>query len=167
MKCLGIFWNSMNEFKDEAVIDVEKYCKILGGFPIELGDNYEKFVRDIYSQDEIAEWKVDKKVETMFQCSDSREIYVILMDIDTKEQTYHPFKKRFVYTNLEQMKVDIRTKYKDRVNNYFFDNIFHVTDDEREFIADYSIIESYARIDMGKRLVKALNKRRSDLYAKR
>lgn len=165
MKCLGILWNSMDPFKEEALDDIGNYCKILGCFSIDLKDDYENFVRDIYSQDDIAEWKVDRKLETMFACSESRKVHIILMDVKTNEQEYHPLKKRMVFKNLEQMKVNIRAKYKEKVNTYFFDNVFHVTDDSREFIADYSIVKKYADKEYGKRLVKVLNKRRKDLNA--
>ena len=88
MVCLGILWNSMQEHLENVVEDVEEYGKVLDIFSLNLGDEYEKFVRDIYSQDEIAAWKVDKKIETMFQCSEGRKVTIILIDIETSKMEY-------------------------------------------------------------------------------
>lgn len=100
MVCLGILWNSMQEHLENVVEDVEKYGNVLDIFSLNLGDEYEKFVREIYSQDEIAAWKVDKKIETMFQCSEERKVTILLIDIETSKMEYHPLKKRYVFVNL-------------------------------------------------------------------
>ncbi len=143
MVCLGLLWNGMQDHLKEALTDIATYGEILDCFSINFGDSYENFVRDIYAQDEIAEWKVNKKLETMFACSDSRTITVFMVNIDTKEQEYHPYKKRMVYINLERMKREIREKYSHIVPVYFFDNTMHVTDDEKEFKADFGVVKSY------------------------
>lgn len=142
MICLGILWNSMDEYTDEVKKDILNYGKIITNITLNLGDKYEQFVRDIYAQDDIAQWKVDKKIETMFQNS-SRKVTALIMNIETKEKHYHKFKKRMVYTNLENMKVNIRDKYSKLIPNYFFDNIFHVTDNKKEFELDYEILKKY------------------------
>lgn len=142
MVCLGILWNSMQEYLENVVEDVEEYGKVLDIFSLNLGDEYEKFVRDIYSQDEIAAWKVDKKIETMFQCSEGRKVTILLIDMETSKMEYHPLKKRYVFVNLESMKTDIRKKYSKLVAYYFFDNIFHVSDDEKEYKADLGVINT-------------------------
>ena len=38
-----------------------------------------------------------------------------------------------VYANPDRMKTNIRKKYSKLVSNYFFDNVFHLTDDEKEY----------------------------------
>lgn len=163
MKCLGILWNGMNEFKEEALIDIKSYAKINNIIDIDLDSRYECFVRDIYSMDDIATWKVDKKIETMFQCSDNRQITVVDMEIDVSEQYFHPLKKRLVFTNLENMKVEIRKKYETKVSCYFFDNVFHVTDNEKEYIDDFGVVNHYIQeiqnsesVSKGKTLKKVL-----------
>lgn len=165
MVCLGILWNSIQAHLKNVVEDVEEYGKVLDIFSLNLGDKYERFVRDIYSHDEIATWKVDKKIETMFQCSEERKVTVLLIDIEASKMEYHPFKKRYVFVNLESMKTDIRKKYSKLVAYYFFDNIFHVTDDEREYKADLSVINTYIGrgiskedVNFSDKMVKVLKK---------
>lgn len=143
MLCLGILWNCMENNFEEAKKDISKYGDIIDVIPLNLEDKYETFVRDIYSVDDIATWKVDKKLETMFSCTNSKYLEVLIIDIKTDSMYYHPLKKRMVYTKLEGMKTDIRKKYSEKIPNYFFDNVFHVTDDENEFKNDYEILKKY------------------------
>ena len=145
MLCLGILWNSVQEYKDMAIDDIQKYGSLIGTFDMSLEENYEAFVRDIYAQDEIASWKVDKKVETMFNSSDVRTVTVVFIEVDVTEQFYHGGKKRMVYTNLENLKTGIRYKYGKMIKDYFFDNVFHMTDDERELRADLTVVSNYLK----------------------
>lgn len=164
MLCLGILWNSVQEYKNMAISDIKKYGELIGYFDLPLGDNYEKFVRDIYAQDEIASWKVDKKVETMFNSSDTRNITIVFIEVDLTDQFYHGGKKKMVYTNLENLKNGIRGKYSELIKDYFFDNVFHMTDDERELKADLKVLSNYLsklvkenkQLDDGIQLVKRL-----------
>lgn len=143
MLCLGILWNSVQDYKKMVLTDIGKQSDLIGYFDLSLGEKYEQFVRDIYAMDDIAAWKVDKKIETMFKCSDSRNITVSFMNVDLTDLFYHEGKKRMVYTNLENLKTGIRKKYGKMVNYYFFDNIFHMTDNEKEFSDDFGVVESY------------------------
>lgn len=133
MLSIGIIWNSANDFKDYILSDITEYGEILNSFDLMLGEQYESFVRDIYSGDAIDDWKIDKKIETMNQSSDYQGVTVVVLDIDTTEQYYHKHKKRMVYANPDRMKTNIRKKYSQLVSNYFFDNVFHLTDDEKEY----------------------------------
>lgn len=163
MLCLGILWNSVQEYKDMAIEDIQKYGSLIGTFDMPLEENYEAFVRDIYAQDEIATWKVDKKVETMFNSSDVRTVTVVFIEVDLTDQFYHGGKKRMVYTNLENLKIGIRDKYGKLIKDYFFDNVFHMTDDERELKADLTVVSNYLKnmsmqsSNKGIQLIKRIN----------
>lgn len=163
MLCLGILWNSVQKYKDMAIEDIQKYGSLIGTFDMPLEENYEAFVRDIYAQDEIATWKVDKKVETMFNSSDVRTVTVVFIEVDLTDQFYHGGKKRMVYTNLENLKTGIRDKYGKMIKDYFFDNVFHMTDDERELKADLTVVSNYLKnmsmqsSNNGIQLIKRIN----------
>lgn len=145
MLCLGILWNSVQEYKDMVIADIQKYGSLIGTFDMSLEENYEQFVRDIYAQDEIADWKVDKKVETMFNSSDIRTVTIVFIEVDLTDQFYHGGKKKLVYTNLENLKTGIRDKYGKMIKDYFFDNVFHMTDDEQELRADLKVVSNYLK----------------------
>lgn len=145
MLCLGILWNSVQQYKDMIIADIQKYGSLIGSFDLPLEENYEAFVRDIYAQDEIATWKVDKKLETMFNSSDVRTVTIVFVEVDLTDQFYHGGKKKMVYTNLENLKNGIRDKYGKMIKDYFFDNVFHMTDDERELRADFTVVTNYLK----------------------
>ena len=162
MFCLGILWNSMFEFKDEVFEDISKYGEIKKTYFLDLGNDYEQFVRDIYSKDTIAEWKVNKKIETMFACTESRIVTVVILKLDPGEIEYHPLKKRNIFRNIEDMKINIREKYRNYENVYFFDNLFHATDDEKEFKDDLDVIKKYLQIINEKKFSKKRLIKRDD-----
>ena len=163
MLCLGILWNSVQQYKDMIIADIQKYGSLIGSFDMPLEENYETFVRDIYAQDEIATWKVDKKLETMFNSSDVRTVTIVFVEVDLTDQFYHGGKKKMVYTNLENLKNGIRDKYGKMIKDYFFDNVFHMTDDERELRADFTVVTNYLKnmnmknFNDGIQLIKKIN----------
>lgn len=81
----------------------------------------------------------------MFNSSDVRTVTVVFIEVDLTEQFYHGGKKRMVYTNLENLKTGIRYKYGKMIKDYFFDNVFHMTDDERELRADLTVVSNYLK----------------------
>lgn len=143
MLCLGIIWNSVQQFKDSIIEDIETQGELLGIYDLSLGENYDDFVRDIYSKEKIDDWKIAKKISTMKTSSDSRNVTLVFLDMDTTEQYYHEGKKKTVFASLDMLKKSIRVKYSKLVKEYFFDNVFHLTDDEGEFKASLIIISDY------------------------
>lgn len=143
MKCVGIIWNVAFQFRREIVQMISKEAvSIDKEMQINLEDHYEEFVRDIYSCENMEDWKIEKKI--LYMKSKSPEsVYVVIFEIDLGIQRYHEKKKKFVYSNLQDLKDMIRDSYKHRVNNYFFDIIFHCTETDKEFNNCYSVIEKY------------------------
>lgn len=146
MKCLGILWNTVHPMKEEVLKDICILGDLIEYHDLNLEKDYERFVREIYEQDQIATWKVDKKLETMFASTDARKVCVFIVDISTDEIYFHPYKKTNVFKNIEEMKVSIREKYKNKVNVYFFDNIMHLTDDENEYERDLEVVQKFMNI---------------------
>lgn len=142
---MGILWNSVHEYKEQALLDIKESADLLGSFDLQLDENYEQFVRGIYSQEKMDSWKIDKKIDTMFQSTDNRTVTVFVIDIDTSEQFYHEYKKKVVYKRLDDLKKSIREKYSKLVPVYFFDNVLHLTDDEQEFITNMAIVSEYTK----------------------
>lgn len=167
MLCIGIIWNNVFHLKDEILEDIRNndLAKVFESFDLDLDDDYENFVRGIYSLDSIATWKVDKKVSTMLESTDSRSVNVIFMEVNDSNQEYHELKKRYVYTDLENLKVFIRGKYKEKISNYFFDNVFHMTDNKEEFEQTYDFLKKYLTeqySNKGGRIPKIIRIRREE-----
>lgn len=108
-----------------------------------MNEQFECFVRDVYKPDEsIAKWKINKKIETL-NYYENKNVTVLFLNIDVSKKVYHKGKKRNVYISAERLKNLLRNKYSKKIQNYFADNIFHMTDDEKEFKELYPIVVSY------------------------
>ena len=56
---------------------------------------------------------------------------------------YHERKKYSVYSNVEHMKEEVRETYKDQIDDYFFDIIFHLTDNQKELDYTAQVLNTY------------------------
>ena len=52
-------------------------------------------------------------------------------------------KKYSVYSNVEHMKEEVRDAYKDKIDDYFFDIIFHLTDNQKELDYTAQVLNKY------------------------
>jgi hypothetical protein len=126
-----MLWNSVEPYFDDIEADIAKSYRILESRDVTINPN---FIREIYKCDDIASWKVEKKIEHM----KGRGNTIRLMRIDmpnpewrTKEATGKPLSKVG-----ERIKQKYRAEYKPKVPNYFHDIIIHTSDnfEQAEFI---------------------------------
>ena len=123
----GIIWPSASSYF-QKITDVinEKYegsCFKDYFMPKEI---FIQFVRGVYHIDDIAQWKIESKI-THFG---DREIYPVrVLDINMH---YPDFRVKNTGTTIsqegEKLKKIIRNNYKDKIENYFYDIIFHTAD---------------------------------------
>lgn len=148
MLSIGIIWNTCNEFRDEILNIIKEHATILSVTPLNLCNDieYEKFVRGIYELDSIADWKVTKKLDHMLSCSQSREVTIIKMNVPTNETFYHQYKKCLVYKSVETLKHIIRDTYSKKISDYFFDIVFHMSDNIEESSNDINYLRSYCSL---------------------
>lgn len=142
MDSFGIIWNTAQTCRDEIIQDIKNSVPVLDIYDIDLGNNYENFVRDLYSIDEIDSAKLEMKLQSMLN-NKLRIITIIFMKIDPTKQYYYIHKKRNVFSEIQDLKLLIRNKYKEKVENYFFDNVFHMSDDEFEYVEGLKILSKY------------------------
>ena len=140
MLCLGVIWNHSIKFKDEILDDMREYVLIDTYFEMDLNEKFENFVYEIYYNEE--KFKIEKKYNSMKDMED-KKICVVIFEFDENDIVYNEFKKKNVYKKLDAMKYFIRTKYSNFVDNYVFDNVFHCTDDEEEFLENLKTIFKY------------------------
>lgn len=142
MISLGIVWNSSYQFSGDIIDDIlNSNIELIGYFDLEL-DRYIEFVNHIYKAETMEEWKIERKLKHMLM-DDSSTIRIIFFEFDEKLTRFHPLKKKVVFSQLEDLKDKIRSKYKDQIPNYTFDIIFHATDDISEFRECYGIVLNY------------------------
>ena len=127
----GIIWNAAYEYSGEILSDMSCKYKILSVQPYNMGENYQKFVKDIYQFDNMPDFRLNAKIEAM-QKFQSTNIVFIDIDIPNLTKEFMPRKQRYTFIQVEQLKDFIRKKYSNFVKPYFFDIIFHMTDTEAE-----------------------------------
>ena len=73
----------------------------------------------------------------------NKKVKVIIFEFSSERIYFHPQKNKNVYADLNDLKVYIRDKYSKKIDNYYFDNVFHCTDDLDDYKEDYDIIKKY------------------------
>ncbi len=131
MQYIGILWNTISELEDLVITDINEMATVTEAHELDLSSQYEDFVRTIYEHDGIEEWKINKKLEGM-RSSNNQNVVILFIDVDDTQRVFNPNKKKEVITNIETLKRAIRTKYSQLIPNYYFDNVFHMTDNEEE-----------------------------------
>lgn len=144
MKTIAIIWNSVQQFKSEMLKDLRKHCKIDEMFDLELDGSYDTFVRDVYESENMAAWKIDNKITAMSNRG-NRTVTILYLDIDKGEVVFNDRKQKTVYLNLESTKDNMRNKYKEKIDGYYFDIVFHMADDEREYANCKAVVDKYLK----------------------
>lgn len=126
-----MLWNSVEEWFDDIEQDIAKDYNILESRTVNINTD---FIREIYKCDDIASWKVEKKIEHMK--GRGNKIRLLRLDMPnpewrTKQATGKPLSKVG-----ERIKLKYRAEYKPKVPNYFHDIIIHTSDnfEQAEFI---------------------------------
>lgn len=142
--CIGIIWTPVYKYRNDIIKDIETKTKVIKTVDVELNNLYKDFVYEIYSQEHMEKYKIDLKIENV--CHDPVQqstVSILLFHANTKDQYFHSKKQKLVYAHIEEIKEFVREKYKVLISNYFFDNIFHATDNEQEFISCVKTINKY------------------------
>lgn len=143
MKAIGILWNSMNEFSEDAILDIQEYAVVTDTITIDFNDKFPEFLSLIYPYSGTELWKLEYKVANMNNLFDSNKISILFLEIDDSNKVYIERKGIYICKNVEKLKTFIRGKYSQMVSHYAFDNIYHMTDDELEYSITVKIIIDY------------------------
>lgn len=120
-----IIWPTAQHLKNEIENDFGFETK----FKFELNLNAEEFtafVREIYKIDDIADWKIDKKLEAM--TSQQNKVSIIFIDFLLPDYRKKTSNQVLISKTGEKLKEKIRTKYKTKIENYIYDIIIHTGD---------------------------------------
>lgn len=142
MKYSGLLWNSATDYAPEILSKISSNCQLLKTQTYNLSDCYEDFVKDMYSEDNIAEWKVEKKINYMLHFR-NRQVTVFDIDVDNPIFRYVDVKKRSTCVQIEEIKKSIRSEYSKKIQPYFFDTIIHISDDQKENYQMQKVLQKY------------------------
>jgi len=121
-----ILWPPAHQVFDEIENDIRKKYKVLKSYTKDIGKDPEKTVFDIYASDDIAAWKIRKKL-TGFK-NHPTLIRVIEIEIPSPRFRRKALNNHDICIDVEEIKSEYRQKYKSRIDDYFYDIIMHIGD---------------------------------------
>ena len=131
MKFDMIFYNTAELFLKKLIDYINEFnnFKVMSLTALYLDDKYSKFIEDIYKEGWIPE--EDLKLKQEFVKENKRTSKAYILEVECKDLTQ------------ENLKRNIRQKYKLNVPNYFHDILVHAPDDENENQYLINLINSY------------------------
>ncbi len=127
---MAIIWSPAFAFKEEIVADINAFFRVKKvqdlGFYNQA--EYVAFVKGMYAIDDIETWKIDKKIAYMDIYP--RAVTLVLFDMDYPNYRKKKLNGKRLSCNAELIKKIVRTKYSKRIENYFYDVLFHVGDND-------------------------------------
>ena len=131
-----ILWPPVQNYFEEITEKVKMLYKVDMIRDFQYPDEiFKRIVKGIYYIDDIADWKIDKKIEHMAGFEPKRirvmQLYVECPSFRRKASNQHTLSREG-----EKIKSIIRKCYMDKVDNYFYDIIVHTGDnyEQSEFI---------------------------------
>jgi len=123
-----ILWSPVQKYFDEIESNIEEKYNVLNSYDISFDDksSFKDFVFGVYESDDIDDWKIEKKL-TGFN-NFNLNIRVIEVEITNPRFRRKGLNNHDISQEVEAIKKEYRTKYKNKVDNYFYDIIMHVGD---------------------------------------
>lgn len=136
----GILWNMSDKFAREIMINIAIDNPVVQIRTYDLKDNLEQFIYDCYANDKVAIAKgwVDMKIEQLKKCKHAK-IVAFIAEIDNP--TYNQSAKCI---EARAIKARIRTDFSKRMDNYFYDVLIHMSDNEAETKRLIEVFERYS-----------------------
>ncbi len=167
---VGILWNMGNKYAREMMVKIAIMEDVVQVKILDLGDKYDQFVLDCYKGDEEAyqDGYIYKKIKNMN--IDNKRIVVFIFKVDNP--TYVKSEDGKVQCiEARKVKQRIRTEYATKIDDYFFDNLIHVSDDVEEARKTLEIVNNYEEFTIEnyvrkgyKPIIKDDNKNQSKSY---
>lgn len=153
---IGIVWNSMNyEQKLETIEKLKKKAIIMDAKFIDFRDEYRNFIQDIYYYNHEFEGIPIMKAGSLIDRYSSNEILILSLNIPVSGFVYYNKLKGYMYKEIAQIKSEIRKYFKPRIKDYAYDNIFHLTVNNDEYLYTKGICEKYfEEMDKGEKCGK-------------
>ncbi len=120
-----VLWPTVLDYFDEIEEFISKRYKIIASVDYKAISDFDTYIKALYKIDDIKQWKVDLKIEAM--SAYPKDIRVIKIEILEPNYRYKD-NNRLISIVVEELKQEIRNKYKSKVKNYFHDIIIHIGD---------------------------------------
>ena len=124
-----VIWPPAAHIFDAIEADLARRVSIIDSRELAFTEDCElaRFVREIYSIDDINKWKVEKKIWLMRGFEQRiRVIWVELPRSGFRPKNSNP--DVMISLTAEQLKKELRGHYRSRIANYEYDNLLHIGD---------------------------------------
>ncbi|MDR2207302.1 MAG: hypothetical protein LBE36_14220 [Flavobacteriaceae bacterium] len=127
-------WSPVQNYFDEITEKLSLVTKVVDYRDYSFDDyTYSAMVKGIYAVDDIADWKIDMKIDKM-QSNAPKKMRMILLNIGNPVFRLKSSNDSTLSSTCEVLKKMIRNAYKDKVENYFHDTIMHIGDNYHQNI---------------------------------
>lgn len=134
LPCIGILWNSLDQnMMNEALDMIKDKAIITDDILIDLKDEYREFINEIYFHNHECEGVSFIKASTLIDKFDSNNILILNMIIKVKNYIYFNNLKGYMFEEVADLKSLIRKTFKNKIKEYAYDNVFHLTVDMDEY----------------------------------
>lgn len=133
-----------------CVEDIEEGIHIVDQFGMKFTrETLKKFIYDVYETDDIMKYKLDLKYQHMMMSMEADNynenlygIHVIKLQIDAPDFRLKPLSGLPQSRTTMRIKKKIREMFKEKVTDYYYDIIMHLTDNQLQNNAVEEIIKS-------------------------
>ncbi len=131
---MAIIWPCGVKYNKEILSSISDLYEIQSKKEIQFENNiaFEKYVRGMYSIDDIDDWKINKKLK--FMETYHKTIFEILFIVEHPTYRKKKLNEKLIEVNIEAIKNKIRTEFKPKVANYFHDVLIHIGDNTEHTI---------------------------------
>lgn len=144
--CIGILWNSLDrDMMEDAIRMLSKESIINDCIFVDLDKDYRQFIEEIYLYNNEKVGIPVFKSSILIDKYDSNNIAVINMIIKVSNYIFYNDKKGYLFKEISELKEYIRNFFKDKIKDYAYDNIFHLTVDEDEYKYTNDVCKKYLK----------------------
>lgn len=135
-----IIWPPAKDYFRAIAEDIKPRYKTVFEKELTVGD-FNSFTEKIYESDDIAKWKVGLK-KNLMKGYEPR-IYFMLLEVPHPSFRPKPRFNSYLSKEMEDLKNEMRNKYKNYIDNYFSDIIMHIGDNFEHNQKIIEIIRNY------------------------
>lgn len=134
-------WPPVESLFEVITQDISLKYKILETVDFELVSDIENFVYDIYSTDDVEKDKIDYKINHIKY--KNNKIRMIKVNIGNPKFRKKEKTNTDISVKIENLKEHIRSTYKEKIDNYVYDNIIHISDNFHQTSEINRLIKRY------------------------
>lgn len=141
-------WAPVQGYFDEITDFLSLVGNVVSYRDYEVDDyTYAALVRGIYSVDDIAQWKIEMKIEKMKSAA-IKKIRIVLLNIESPKFRIKSHSYSTLSTACEDIKRMIRNGYMGKVTDYFHDIIIHIGDNYYQNRFIINLFDTYKIVDV-------------------